>query len=392
MILFPHEELRDFPGHPGRCPSSFDRPVPQLYHPRAMNQRAGRRPLRIFLLIIAAASVIAPCLGCGSRNSSSATQQADDSTPHIVSLVPAATDMLLAMGAGDRLVAVSNYDLTPATASLPRVGDYQTTDWEKISQLRPGVIVTEFGPGRTPPGFTERCASLGIRQLNLQIQRLDDIYTALAQLGDATGMPDRAATAEKQLRNQIAALRQRIAGDPPVPALIVTGEDALMVAGAGNYLDDLLTAAGGKNVVTAPGYPTLDREKLAILAPQVILQLLPSAGPRELASARQLWATLPDIPAVRNHRVVIITDWYAELPGYEVGDLAEKFAEAMHRKRAESRPALSADAVHGFPLPWYSGGGLGWGSFANTELHRPAALDPHRLPLVPARWRGRRAS
>src|SRR6202034_3906863 len=126
----------------------------------------------------------------------------------------------------------------------------------------------------------------GIRPLNLHIQRLDDIYAAIAQLGDAAGEPDQAASAAKKLRDQIAAVSRRVAGEPAVPALIVTGEDTLNVAGTDNYLDDLLTAAGGKNVVTAPGFPTLDREKLASLAPQTILQLLPSSDPRQLASAQ----------------------------------------------------------------------------------------------------------
>jgi iron complex transport system substrate-binding protein len=311
----------------------FDRHLTQLYHPRAMNQRAAPKPLLIFLFILSAMSA---GLGCDSRNppghSTSTTQPTDQSIPRIASLVPAATDMLLAIGARDRLVAVSNYDLTPATADLPRVGDYQTTDWEKISQLHPTVILTQFGPGRTPPGFTERCAALNIRQLNLKIGRLDDIFATIAQLGDAAGEPASAAAAGKKLHDQIDAATRRVAREPAVPALIVAGEGTLGVAGPGTYLDDLLTAAGGKNAVPAdaPPWPTLDRERLASLAPQVIIQLLPGAKDRQVDSARQMWATFTDLPAVRDHRVVIITDWYAELPGYEVGDLAEKFAAALH--------------------------------------------------------------
>jgi iron complex transport system substrate-binding protein len=304
-----------------------------------MNQRAAHLPLRIFLLIIAAASAIVPGPGCGSRNDKPATPPAVGSIPRIVSLVPAATDMLLAIGAGNRLVAVSNYDLAQPTASLPRVGDYQTTDWEKISQLHPTVIVTEFGPSRTPPGFTERCASLGIRQLNLHIQRLDDIYTAIALLGGAAGEADRAASTVKKLQDQIAEITRRASAEPTVSALIVTGQDTLDVAGPGTYLDDLLTAAGGKNVVTAPGYSTLDHEKLAGLAPEAIIQLLPSADSRSISAAQQMWANLPDIPAVRNGRVTMITESYAELPGFEVGSLASKFAKALHPERAASSPS-----------------------------------------------------
>ncbi|HEX4123291.1 MAG TPA: helical backbone metal receptor [Tepidisphaeraceae bacterium] len=293
-----------------------------------MNQRAALPSLLIFLFLLAGSAIFAG-IGCGSRNASPAPA---NSPPRIASLVPAATDLLLAIGAGDRLVAVSNYDTTPATSTLPRVGDYQTTDWEKISTLHPTVILTEFGPGRTPPGFTERCVELGIRQLNLHFYRLEDTFTAIGQLGAAAGMPDRAAAAATKLHEQLDAIHRRVAGQPPVPALIVTGEGTLGIAGGGTYLNDLLTLAGGKNVAASLGqpWPTIDRERLAALAPRVIFQLLPGADSRQIATANQTWATFPDLPAVRDHRVVIITDWYAELPGYEVGDLAEKFAEALY--------------------------------------------------------------
>src|SRR5512133_3272282 len=55
----------------------------------------------------------------------------------VASLVPAATEMLVGMGAGDRLVAVSNYESSPVVKDLPRVGDYQSTDWETLARLRP---------------------------------------------------------------------------------------------------------------------------------------------------------------------------------------------------------------------------------------------------------------
>jgi iron complex transport system substrate-binding protein len=344
MIRFPHEELRA-----GSGPPRVDSPLAQLYHPRAMNQRAAHRPLLIFLMAIATAAAIVGA-GCNSR---SAAKPAG-----IASLVPAATDLLLAMGARDHIVAVSNYDTTPATAALPRVGDYQTTDWEKISQIHPAVIVTEYGPGQTPPGFSEHCADLGIHQINLQISRLGDIFAALTQLGDAADMPDRAAAATKKLHDQIDAVWRRTNGLPRVPALIVTGDSGLAVAGAGTYLDDLLTMAGGKNLAPAGSWPMLDRERLASLAPQAIIQLLPNATASELQSSRQLWATIPNIPAVRDHRVTIITDSWAELPGYEIGELAEKFAEALHptaRSSAASAPvAGGADAgKSGVDAPGY---------------------------------------
>src|ERR1700744_3416424 len=78
-------------------------------------------------------------IGCDRRGTSAVSPVAKH--PTVASMVPAATDILLGMGAGDHLVAVSNYDTAnPGAARLPRVGDYQNTDWEKLASLKPDVI------------------------------------------------------------------------------------------------------------------------------------------------------------------------------------------------------------------------------------------------------------
>src|SRR4051794_17936260 len=82
-------------------------------------------------------------------------------TKRIASLVPAATDMLLAMGAGDQLVAVSNFETSPRVKDLPRVGDYQSTDWETLGRLRPDVMIIQIAPGRLPAGLEEGGGGVG---------------------------------------------------------------------------------------------------------------------------------------------------------------------------------------------------------------------------------------
>lgn len=82
------------------------------------------------------------------------------------------------MNAGDHLVAVSNYDQLPEVAKLPRVGDYLTTDWERITLLHPDIVLTQYAPGRTPAGFTEHLNAVNSRQENLHIDRLADVLTA----------------------------------------------------------------------------------------------------------------------------------------------------------------------------------------------------------------------
>lgn len=322
---------------------SFDRPAQQIYHPRAMGQRRRQPAITFFFkrsTRIALPFVIVFALAAGGCDRKSPVQKSisNGSAPTVVSLVPAATDIVIGMNAQDHLVGVSNFDENPATAKLPRLGDYLTTDWEKIGELRPQVIVTQYAADRTPEGFSQNAGSLGIRQINLHVDRLDDVFAAIGVLGEACGEPAKAADAEKRLRGEIADVRRRVAGRAPIRVLIVTDDAARQAAGPETFLNDLLVIAGGENVLppTAPPYPSIDREKLAALSPQVVLQLLPSSSPQVREQARQAWLAIPQLPAVKNHRVYPLTEWNVELPGYHIGALVSVFADLIHPEVAHS--------------------------------------------------------
>jgi len=267
-------------------------------------------------------------VGCGRGNASTAATGAK--TPTVASLVPAATDLILAMGAGDHLVAVSDYDHAEQVANLPRAGGYQTIDWEKLAAIKPDVLVSFYGPGHAPAGFLEKTGELGIERVNVQPDRLEDIFAAIVTLGQACHEPAKADEEGKRIRDGIEQLRRSVAGQKPVRAIIVSGESGAGLAGRQTFLNDLLEAAGGENALTAPNYVTLDREALAALRPEVILQLLPGADERTVAQARAAWAGLAEMPAVREHRVWIFTDNTIEQPGSHVAETAAKFAQALH--------------------------------------------------------------
>jgi iron complex transport system substrate-binding protein len=251
----------------------------------------------------------------------------------VASLVPAATDLILGMNARDHLVAISNWDADrPEIAALARVGDYRTIDWEKLAVLRPNLMIVQFAPDKTPPGLAERAADLNINLLNIKINRLGDIFDAFHTIGRAINESDKAARAAVDLSVELDKVHQRIAGRPPVRTLILHSESALAAVGPGTFLDDLLTICGGKNVLadaTMP-YPTLDREKLLALNPDVVLQLLPGASPQIQAQARDFWSSVPSLAAVRAGRVHILTEPYLLLPGYSVARVAEQFAKLLH--------------------------------------------------------------
>jgi ABC-type Fe3+-hydroxamate transport system substrate-binding protein len=256
----------------------------------------------------------------------------------VASLVPAATDLIIGMGAKDHLVAVSTYDRQrPDVDDLPKVGDYQTFDWEMLRSIRPAVIVVQMAKDRLPAGFNE----LHAEAVNVSINRLDDVPKAIDILGDAMGTPELARAAKAKMQARLNAVRARVAGKKPVRTLLVVSASGDALVGPGTYLDDLLKLAGGVNAAAAlqTPWPQVDREMLRSLKPDVIIQLLPKASAQEKARAAATWAQLPEIPAVAAGRVYVIDNWYALLPGWHVTDLAERFAECLYPSIPSSSPS-----------------------------------------------------
>ncbi len=261
----------------------------------------------------------------------SATQRTGEKT--VASLVPAATDMIVAMGLRRRLVAVSNWDAErPKIANLPRVGDYRTVDWEKLAALRPDVMIVQWAPDKMPPGVSERAAELNIQLINLRIVHLDEIFTALEKLGDTLGERKKADATARDLHRRLDGVRAAVAGRPPVRTLISRSESPLAVVGGGNFMNDLLTIAGGRNVIEGGdnSYPNIDVERLIALNPEVIIHLLPGESPQVIERAKSFWWSHPELTAVKSGRVYYETESYMLLPGPLVGKVAQRLATLLH--------------------------------------------------------------
>jgi iron complex transport system substrate-binding protein len=255
-------------------------------------------------------------------------------SPRIASTSPAGSELVLALGLSDHLVAVSKYDNDPAISSKPQIGDYQSIDWEKLSPLQPDYLIVQIAPDRLPADLQQRCDEQHIQLINVRLNTLADIFSELKDLGDELHEPDKAAQATADLRSQLDAVHARVGNLPAVRAVVAISDSGLSLAGPGTFLDDLLTIAGGQNAAgpDAPEYFSVDRERLTAMNPDVVIQLIPGgdAKPQVLAAAAEVWASMPDLPAVKNHRIVTITDWYAIQPGRKVADLAKQFADALH--------------------------------------------------------------
>lgn len=296
-------------------------------------------PKQLFRLFFVSAFAFL-LIGCGDStpsNGSAATQpatQPESVRPRVVSLSPAVTDLIVAMGGTDRLVGISTFDVDPAVSSLPRVGDYENANWEKIAELRPTVMIVQGSPDRIPAATRTRAKQLNAALYVARIETVADVMSEATLIGEQIGLPKEGEELLKKLRGDLDELRRDNADKPRVRTLIVTSSEGTGVAGPNTYLNDLLEYAGGINAVPQdrPGYSEVDRELLLKFNPDVVIQLLPAATPAQLDQAKAFWQSMPELSATKSGRIVQITEPWALMPCSRVAELAQKIEAAIHAK------------------------------------------------------------
>ena len=264
------------------------------------------------------------------------TAQASQAPRRIVSLVPSATEMLFAMGAGSRVAAVSSFDrFPPDVQRLPKVGALVDPDVERILSLRPDLVIAYASQG----DFLAQLSRASIPVYVYRHGSLPDIPAVMRDLGARIGMPAEAGRAAADIERGLAEVRASVAGRPRPRALLVIGREpqslrAISVSGGYGFLHDLLVLAGGDNVFGEVRRESLMVTTETILArkPEVIIELHYSdrASPSEEAQERQAWALLPGVPAVRNGRVRLLYGGALVVPGPRVVLTAQAFAQALH--------------------------------------------------------------
>ena len=254
----------------------------------------------------------------------------------IVSLVPALTEMLFAIGAGPQVVAVSNYDVEPpAVRALPTVGALLDPDTEKIISLRPDLVLT-YG---SQSDLQSQLTAATIPFFDYRHGGLEHIMVTMRALGARTGHVDGAEKAVRSLESAIDAVRQRVAGKPRPRTLLVFGREPgslrNIYASAGRgFLHDMLIAAGGADVLADIQQESaqISTEMVLTRAPEVILEFNSSnrLNEEDLKRVVDPWMKLASVPAVKNKRVIILLGSGLTVPGPRVADGVDKMARALH--------------------------------------------------------------
>jgi cobalamin transport system substrate-binding protein len=261
-------------------------------------------------LLAAVALVCAAACGPSAPDASPAGGEAH----RVVSLAPAFTETLIALGAGDRVVGIGRFDPEiPGRADVPRLGDAMSVDLESLTALRPDVVLVNARQ------LSDRLAPVASRVhvVELPTDRLDDALHAVGEIARLTGRTAEGDALVGRIRAAIEASRERASqrrarGETPPRVLVVVQRRPFYTAGAGSFVDDLLRAAGAENVFgdVAQPWPTVSEESIVARAPDVILDA--SVGDVDTEQGRDAlrrdWERLSTIPAVKRGRVLVIRE------------------------------------------------------------------------------------
>jgi len=262
--------------------------------------------------------------------------QAQPGARRIVSLVPALTEMLFAIGAGSQVVGVGSFDaFPPEVKNLPRVGALLNPDVERILSLRPDLVIT-YG---SQTDLQTQFARAGVKTYSYRHGGIDTILQSMRELGDATGHVPEADRVVSGLREKLAAIRARVKGRAQANVLLVIDRQPktlreIYVSGGVGFLHEMLEIAGGRNVFSDVTRESVQpsHETLIARAPEVIVELQAEGmiAPSDIAADKATWSTLSSLPAVRNGRVHILVGQYLVVPGPRFADAVETLARTLH--------------------------------------------------------------
>ena len=294
---------------------------------------------RIITVCLSVASLILACaldvLG----------QPAAASRPkRVVSLAPSVTETVFALGFGDRLVGVTTYCDYPAEAQkLPKIGGFMSPSLEAIVAKRPDFVIGVSSA--TDPVKAREMERLGLKVTLISLASVSDILNSIKSIARLLGSPQAGEKLVRKITLQFDEVKKRVAPAPLRSILLAVGLRPLVAVGGKNYIDELITLAGGKNIAGNAAQPWLNLpdEYVVAKAPQVIIE---AGMGSERGPSGKNWSDLPSIPAVKERRVYAYQSDKILRPGPRIGEGLEEIARLVHPECfAEAKRGVTRGSV-----------------------------------------------
>lgn len=222
----------------------------------------------------------------------------------IIALSPHAVEMLYAIGAGDTIVAATDYaDYPEAAKKIPRIGGYYGIQMERVMELNPDLIVV-WDSGNKAEDINQ-LKTLGFNLYGSDPKTLEGVAKELEELGQLTGHVEEASKAAAVYRAELIRLRVENAKKSEPKVFYQLWLTPLMTVSKNSWIQQIISVCHGQNVFydAASDYPQVSLENVLLTLPEVILQSEEEGNVKGVD-----WRQWPEIPAVKKQHIYQLND------------------------------------------------------------------------------------
>jgi len=246
----------------------------------------------------------------------------------VISLAPNLTEIVYAVGAGERLVGNTTFcNYPPEAKNVAKVGDTLQPSIERILALRPQLVLVSTASQLE--AFTTQLNEQQIAVYITDPHDLEGVFRSILNVGDLLNESNRAAELVKQLRARTETVERTVAGRPRVSVFFQLSGQPLYTAGKTSFVTNLIERASGRSVTADvnEAWPRLSDEAALASRPEAIIML---SGAMGATANAQVASSLRNSPAVQNGRVYVIDGDLLTRPGPRLVDGLEQIARALH--------------------------------------------------------------
>lgn len=291
--------------------------------------------IKIFCLVLLWGQIQPLCLWAAEDLETYNQRVKPKAYQRIVSLAPNITEILFALGLGDRLIGVTQHCNYPAEAlSKTRVGSYIDLNIEKILSLKPDLVIATADGNEK--GSVERLAGFGIPVLVTNPKNLNQVYETIESIGRVTQQAQGAEDLVRSLKKRADRVIAACSGLPHPRVFLQINENPLITVGKDTFHNSLIHLAGGVNLSSqeAIKYPKYSLEQVLRLNPEVILITSMERG-AGAERKKERWQQWKQLPAVRNGRIQLLNSDLLDRPSPRLIDGLEALARAIHPELRE---------------------------------------------------------
>lgn len=247
----------------------------------------------------------------------------------IVSLIPSATETLIAIGATETIVGRTRYDVAPEVASLPSVGGGVDPSVEAIVNLHPDLVISWESDKRQ--AIRQKLIGAGIAVYILRTQDTTDIFHGIAAIGRMAGRDSAATAIANAVRDTLRQVQQSVLGLPVPSVFYVVYNDPPMTAGPKTFIGELIGLAGGRSIFTDTTqlWANLALEEVVRLDPDLLIVPVSELRTNSLERFQKL-AGWRDLRAVKTGRVVSVPSDLLSRPSPSIAQASQVLRNALH--------------------------------------------------------------